>query len=136
MIGSFLYPSDLSLASCTTTFCLCKSCQRTLSSCSLPCGDYHRFFRKRVQRYCFFPNWQNFSGVIFRKRCIFIVWMTEIKANWQNTDNMSGYCENIDGDAYDGYLQIMRGEPNSVQKNREENQISTYHWPFLLQNNG
>ena len=42
--------------------------------------------------------------------------MTEIKANWQNTDNMSGYCENIDGDAYDGYLQIMRGEPNSVQK--------------------
>ena len=74
------------------------------------------FFRKRVQRYCFFTTWQNFSGIIFRKMLIFLVSMTKIKANWQNTDNMSFYCENIDGDAYDGYLQIMRGEPNSVQK--------------------
>ena len=47
------------------------------------------FFRKRVQRYCFFPNWQNFSRNIFRKTCFFWVWMTKIKANRQYTDNMS-----------------------------------------------
>ena len=37
------YPSDSSLASCTTTFCLCKSCQRTLSFCLLSSGVWYRF---------------------------------------------------------------------------------------------
>ena len=34
-------------------------------------------------------------------------------------DNMSGYCENMDGDAYDGYLQIMGGGSQTRLKNRE-----------------
>ena len=43
-----------SLASCTTTFCLCKSCQRTLSSCPLPCGVYHRFSESECKGTAFF----------------------------------------------------------------------------------
>ena len=90
------YPSETrSLASCTTTFCLCKSCQRTLSSCSLPCGVCHRFFRKRVQRYCFFPNWQNFSGIIFEKSFISENLTTKTEEQTHCLENLSGTCHQI-----------------------------------------
>ena len=44
------------------------------------------FFRKRVQRYCFFPNWQNFSWIIFRKMLIFLVSMMKIKVSRPSFD--------------------------------------------------
>ena len=50
-------------ASCTTTFCLCKSCQRTLFlECLSVC-----FPEKRVQRYSFSVNWQNVFATFFEK---------------------------------------------------------------------
>ena len=41
-------------------FCLCKSFKELFLLCLQP-----GFGRKRVQRYCFFPNRQNFFGKIF-----------------------------------------------------------------------
>jgi len=54
-------------ASCTTTFCLCKSCQRTLSFCSVTGSWLPVFFGKRVQRYSFSVNWQNVFATFFEK---------------------------------------------------------------------
>ena len=56
-----------SLASCTTTFCLCKSCQRTLSSCPLPCGVYHRFSESECKGTAFFRTDKIFQGLFLEK---------------------------------------------------------------------
>ena len=67
LIGSFLYPSDLSLASCTTTSCLCKSCQRTLSSSLLPSGVCHRFSESECKGTTFSRTGKIFQGLFSEK---------------------------------------------------------------------
>ncbi len=81
----FLYPSTYTLynikalASCTTSVYVNLSKN---SSFNAP----HPFFaRKRMQRYCFFPNHQNFSGKIFSFSTEILQVLTNIKTKMPYT---------------------------------------------------
>ena len=88
------YPSDLSLASCTTTFCLCKSCQRTLSSCHLSSGVWYRFSESECKGTAFSWTYQIFQG-LFSKKDAFPGFEWQIS---RQIGNMRGFwaesCEN------------------------------------------
>ena len=112
------YPSETcSLASCTTTFCLCKSCQRTLSSCSLPCGVWHRFSESECKGTAFFRTDKIFHE-IFSENHAFSrpEWpksrkIDDIRRIWADC------YENREEKANDGNLQIKgeRAEPGPTK---------------------
>ena len=88
------YPSETcSLASCTTTFCLCKSCQRTLSSCPLPSGVCHRFSESECKGTAFSRHGKIFQGLFFEKCCF--SWFRWWKSRFHALLLMfrAGYCE-------------------------------------------
>ena len=88
------YPSDSSLASCTTTFCLCKSCQRTLSFCLLSSGVWYRFPESECKSTAFSWFHQIFHGIFLENDAF-------LGFGWRKSrqiGNMRGiraeYCEN------------------------------------------
>ena len=89
------YPSDSSLASCTTTFCLCKSCQRTLSFCLLSSGVWYRFPESECKSTAFSWTDQIFCELFLEKDAF-------LGFEWRKSrqiGNMRGIwaerCENI-----------------------------------------
>ena len=105
MIGSFLYPSDLSLASCTTTSCLCKSCQRTLSSCSLHAGE-GAVFPKASAKVLLFPEPAKFLHEYFQETMHF----------YRLDDGNQGKTEMFG--EYEQMIEERRGEERRASRTR------------------
>ena len=90
------YPSETcSLASCTTTFCLCKSCQRTLSSCPLPSGVCHRFSESECKGTAFSRHGKIFHGLFSKKSFISENLTTKTEEQTPCLENLSGTCHQI-----------------------------------------
>ena len=113
------YPSDLSLASCTTTSCLCKSCQRTLSYRSLPTGENHRFSESECKGTTFSRTGKIFQG-IFLEKLVFLRfgwWKSRKNGHyrriWANT------CGNERGIGYGGDLQITAKSKQKSTRRQE-----------------
>ena len=95
--GSFLLPKHLyiinnikALASCTTSVYV------NLSKNSFFMPPHLVFERKRVQRYCFFPNHQNFSRKNFSFRTEKLQVLTNIK--FKNHLHLIIYCARVEND--------------------------------------
>ncbi|MDO4958668.1 MAG: hypothetical protein Q4E68_05375, partial [Prevotellaceae bacterium] len=73
------------------------------------------FFRKRVQKYCFFLNLPNFSGIIFRKRRILGIRLIKIKRTGADMENMS----RNGGNRQDNWQMQRRASRTRLENERE-----------------